>query len=71
MPGVLVVPVYVEVSSGFERAVDTLESYLRHAGYVFHTGDPLPETLEDTKRALEDKRRNGGGHGGLGAELST
>ena len=70
MPGVLVVPVYVEVSSGFERAVDTLESYLRRAGYIFHTGEPLPETLEDTKRALEEKRGNVGDHGGIGAGLS-
>lgn len=70
MPSVVVVPVYVEVSSGFERAVDTLESYLRRAGYVFHTGEPLPETLDDTKRALEDKRESRGNDGGIRAELS-
>jgi hypothetical protein len=29
-----------------------LESHLRRAGYVFHTGDPLFETLEETKRSL-------------------
>jgi hypothetical protein len=52
MPNVLVVPVYVEVPSGFERSVMALESHLRRAGYVFHTGDPLFETLEDTKKNL-------------------
>ena len=52
MPSVLVVPVYVEVPGGFERSVMALESHLRRAGYVFHTGDPLPETLEQTKKAL-------------------
>ncbi len=49
MPSVIVVPVYVEVSSGFDHAVDTLESHLRRAGYVFHIGEPLPEDLETTK----------------------
>jgi hypothetical protein len=29
-----------------------LESHLRRAGYVFHTGEPLFETLEETKKAL-------------------
>ena len=52
MPSVLVVPVYVEVPSGFERSVMALESHLRRAGYVFHTGEPLFETLEETKRSL-------------------
>lgn len=52
MPSVFVVPVYVEVPGGFERSVMALESHLRRAGYVFHTGDPLFETLEETKRAL-------------------
>ena len=50
MPGVFVVPIYVEVPSGFERAVATLESHLRRAGYAFYTGEPLPVTLEETKR---------------------
>jgi hypothetical protein len=54
MPSVFVVPVYVEVSSGFERAVDTLEFYLRRAGYVFHTGKPLAEDLEEIKARLSD-----------------
>jgi hypothetical protein len=49
MPSVMVVPVYVEVSSGFDRAVDTLESHLRRAGYLFHIGEPLSEDLETTK----------------------
>jgi hypothetical protein len=52
MPSVFVVPVYVEVPGGFERSVMALESHLRRAGYVFHTGDPLRETLEETKKAL-------------------
>jgi hypothetical protein len=52
MPSVFVVPVYVEVPGGFERSVMALESHLRRAGYVFHTGDPLFETLEETKKAL-------------------
>lgn len=70
LPSVFVVPVYVEVSGGFERAVDTLESYLQRAGYLFHTGKPLPETLEETKRALENERARRGDNVGIGAELS-
>lgn len=54
MPSVLVVPVYVEVPGGFERAVSTLESILQRAGYRFHIGEPLFETLEDTKQALAE-----------------
>ena len=56
VPSVLVVPVYVEVNSGFERAVPTLESILRNAGYVFCVGDPLPETLDETKDRLGTDR---------------
>lgn len=52
MPGVLVIPVYVEVPSGFERAISTLESHLGRAGYAFHTGEPLPEDLEGMKARL-------------------
>jgi len=52
MPSVFVVPVYVEVPGGFERSIIALESHLRRAGYVFHTGEPLFETLEETKRSL-------------------
>jgi len=70
LPSVFVVPVYIEVSGGFERAVDTLESYLRRAGYLFHTGEPLPETLEETKRMLESVRAHRGHDGGIRAELS-
>ena len=51
MAGVFVVPVYVEVPTGFERAIATLELHLRRAGYAFYTGDPLPVTLEETRRA--------------------
>jgi hypothetical protein len=47
MPKVFVVPVYVELTDGFERAVATLESHLRRAGYAFHTGEPVPKTLEE------------------------
>jgi hypothetical protein len=54
MPSVFVVPVYVEVSSGFERAIDTLEFHLRRAGYLFHTGKPLAEDLEEIKARLSD-----------------
>jgi hypothetical protein len=46
--------VYIEVSSGFERAVDTLESYLRRAGYAFHTGKPMTEDLEEIKARLSE-----------------
>jgi len=63
MANVLVVPVYVEVPEGFERAVSTLESHLRRAGYSFYTGEPLPVTLEETKRgtsASEAARTEGG-----------
>jgi hypothetical protein len=70
LPSVFVVPVYIEVSGGFERAVDTLELYLQRAGYLFHTGEPLPKTLEETKRALENERAHRGDAGGPGAELS-
>jgi hypothetical protein len=70
LPSVFVVPVYIEVSGGFERAVDTLESYLRRAGYLFHTGEPLPETLEETKKALKNERASPGDDGGIRAELS-
>ena len=52
MPSTFVVPVYVEVPSGFERAVIALESYLRRAGYAFCTGQPLAEDLEATKLRL-------------------
>ena len=46
MPSVLVVPIYVEIPSGIERAVMALESHLRRAGYVFHTGEPIPLNSE-------------------------
>jgi hypothetical protein len=48
MPKVFVVPVYVELPDGFERAVATLESHLRRAGYAFYTGKPVLKTLEET-----------------------
>lgn len=43
MPSVLVVPVYVEIPDGVDRAVMALESHLRRAGYVFQTGQPFPD----------------------------
>ena len=46
MPSVLVVPIYVEIPSGIERAVMALESHLRRAGYVFRTGEPIQLTSE-------------------------
>jgi len=46
MPSVLVVPIYVEIPSGVERAVMALESHLRRAGYVFRTGEPIQLTSE-------------------------
>jgi hypothetical protein len=53
LPSVFVVPVYVEVPSGFERSIATLEATLRRAGYTFHTGEPLAETLEEYKKATD------------------
>jgi hypothetical protein len=70
MPKVFVVPVYVEVPSGFERAVDTLESHLRRAGYAFCTGEPLLETLEETKRALFRDKLDASDDGQIGAGIS-
>jgi len=67
MPSVLVVPVYVEVPDGFERAVTALEAHLRRAGYAFYTGEPLPATLEETKRnMLAQTAGANGGHIGKG-----
>jgi hypothetical protein len=51
MPGVLVVPIYVEVPD-VGRAVLALESLLERAGYIFHVGDPVTETLEETRRRV-------------------
>lgn len=69
MPSVFVVPVYVEVPSGFERSVMALESHLRRAGYVFHTGDPLFETLDETKKSLLKNAARGDGE--IEQELAT
>jgi hypothetical protein len=68
MPSVSVVPVYIEVSSGFERAVDTLEWYLRRAGYLFHTGEPISETLDETIKRLGEVRARTGVPGAAEAE---
>ena len=59
LPSVFVVPVYVEVSDGFERAIGTLEAILRRSGYVFYTGKPLPRTLEECKKANNGRIRTG------------
>ncbi|MGB8112266.1 MAG: hypothetical protein WCF22_00755 [Candidatus Sulfotelmatobacter sp.] len=66
MPDVVVVPVYVEVPSGWERAVGALESHLRRAGYLFQTGEPIAETLETTKLRL-----GANCHGGLGTGTTS
>ena len=64
MPSVFVVPVYVEVPAGFERAIDALEFHLRQAGYAFHTGEILCKTLDDVKRSLpQDGAHDNGGIG--------
>lgn len=52
MASVVVVPLYVEVPGGFERALMALESHLRRAGYSFCVGDPLQVTLEEAKASL-------------------
>jgi len=62
MPNVLVVPVYVEVLD-VERAVMTLESHLRRAGYSFHTGEPLRETLDDTTRRMSSAQPGNSDYG--------
>lgn len=59
LPSVFVVPVYVEVSDGFERAIGTLEAILRRSGYVFYTGKPLPKSLEECKKANNGRIRTG------------
>jgi hypothetical protein len=56
MPSVLVVPVYVEIPSGVERAVMALESHLRRAGYVFRTGEPVQLNYECINPALGANR---------------
>ena len=55
MPSVFVVPVYVEVPVGFERAIGTLEAILQRSGYIFYTGKPLPKTLEECKKATNGR----------------
>jgi hypothetical protein len=70
MPSVFVVPVYVEVPGGFERSIIALESHLRRAGYVFHTGDPLFETLEETKKSLAREPIEMAAESVVGSEVS-
>jgi hypothetical protein len=72
MPGVFVVPVYVEVPSGFERTILALEAHLRRAGYIFYTGAPLLKTLEEAKESLpDDERQFVKIDGGIGREILT
>jgi hypothetical protein len=61
MPSVFVVPVYVEVPAGFERAVDALEFHLRQAGYAFHVGEVLWKTLDDVRDSLPQSANDTGG----------
>jgi hypothetical protein len=49
MPSVFVIPVYVEVPGGFERAVLTLDDLLRRFGYKFRIAEPITGTLEETE----------------------
>jgi len=49
MPSVYVVPVYVELPEGFERAIATLEAVLQRAGYRFNTGVPFAGTLDQAR----------------------
>jgi hypothetical protein len=69
MADVLIVPVYVEVPSGFERAIDTLESHLRRAGYVFSTGQPRLEKLEEAKGARLEVEVDASDYGRVGTGL--
>ena len=57
MPSVCVVPVYVEVPDGFERAIATLEGILERSGYRFHTGTPFAGTLDEARPTLEETGR--------------
>lgn len=67
MPSVLVVPVYVEIPDGVERAVMVLEAHLRRAGYVFQTGEPFPEALGKARAIpLEDGSGSSTANGQVG-----
>ena len=57
MLGVFVVPLYLEIPDGFERAVATSESHLPRAGYAFYLGEPLPVALERPKETCSFGRR--------------
>jgi hypothetical protein len=71
MPSVLVVPVYVEIPDGVERAVMALEAHLRRAGYIFQTGEPFPETLEKGETMpLEDGCASASADGQVGTRIS-
>jgi len=71
MASVLVVTVYIEVPN-VDRAVIGLESHLERAGYVFHVGDPVPETLEQTKQRISGTNAVGCcNDGAVGARVSA
>jgi len=68
---VLVVPVYIEVPN-VARAVMALESHLERAGYVFHVGDPIAETLEQAKQRITGTNAVGcRNNGAVGARVSA
>ena len=70
MPSVLVVPVYVEIPSGIDRAVMALESHLRRAGYVFRTGEPIQLNSECINPAQGANRPSAEHqHGHIGTEI--
>jgi hypothetical protein len=70
MPSVLVVPIYVEIPSGIERAVMALESHLRRAGYVFRTGEPIQLNSECINPAPGANRPSAEHHHGrIGTEI--
>jgi hypothetical protein len=71
MPSILVVPVYVEIPDGVERAVMALEAHLRRAGYVFQTGEPFPETLQKgAPISLGDGCESASADGQVGTRIS-
>ena len=70
MPAVMVAPVYVEVPD-VSRAVIALESHLQKAGYAFHMGDAVSETLEDTKQRITEKTQTHDNDGAVRARVSS
>ena len=56
MADVLVVPVFVEIPSGFERSLSTLEDILRRAGYAFSVGEPLSGMVETAAQTFAQQQ---------------